>query len=126
MVVMLILGAIAAAFAATQYLKNRKQLELRPIAAGGKGPYRRYDAKPTGELYDRLGATVQALRNAARERNWTMNWQKVESFQMKGSDALEAKDAKKAIRCQAEAIIETMKQLREQHNRAAGDTSIDY
>ena len=55
-----------------------------------------------------------------------MNWKKVDQFQQKGGDALEAKDAKRAIRCQAEAIIETMKQLREQHNRAASDTAIDY
>ncbi len=126
MVVMLILGAIASAFAAAQYFKNRKRMEHRPVVAGGNGPYRSYDAKPTSELYDRLGATVQALRNAARERNWMMNWEEVESFQEKGSDALRAKDAKEAIRFQAEAIIETMNQLREQHNRAASDTSIDY
>ncbi len=41
-------------------------------------------------------------------------------------EALKAKDAKGAIRNQAEAIIETMNQLREQHNRAANETAIDH
>ena len=40
--------------------------------------------------------------------------------------ALKTKDARKAIRCQAEAIIETMDQLRQQNNRAASETAIDY
>ena len=126
MVVMLILGAIGAAFSASQYAKNRKATPPRPDVSGGGGPYRTYEAKPTSELYDRLGSTVQALRDAAKERNWKMNWKKVEGFQSKGQQALQAKDAKRAIRCQAEAIIETMNQLREQHNRAASDTAIDY
>jgi protein phosphatase len=127
MVVMLILGAIGAAFSAAQYTKNRKAMPARPtVTGGGGGPYRTYDAKPTSDLYDRLGSTVQALRDAAKERNWKMNWKKVESFQSKGRQALQAKDAKRAIRCQAEAIIETMNQLREQHNRGASDTAIDY
>lgn len=126
MVVMLILGAIAAAFSVAQYRHNRNRVIRRPPSAGGKGPYRTYDVRPTGELYERLGDTVQDLRVAARERKWSMNWKKVEDFQEKGTESLRAKDAKAAIRFQAEAILETMKQLREQHNRSAGDTAIDY
>ena len=63
---------------------NRKRMEHRPVVGGGNGPYRSYDAKPTSELYDRLGATVQALRDAARERSWKMNWEEVDSFPTKG------------------------------------------
>ena len=55
-----------------------------------------------------------------------MDWKKVDRFQKKGKDALKARDAKGAIRFQAEAIIEAMTQLREQHNRAANETAIDY
>ncbi len=55
-----------------------------------------------------------------------MDWKKVDEFQQQGSEALKAKDPKQAIRYQAEAIIETMNQLREQNNRAANDTAIDY
>ena len=88
--------------------RDHRRASYPAAVTGGGGPYRTYDAKPTSDLYDRLGSTVQALRDAARERNWKMNWKKVDSFQSKGQKALQAKDAKRAIRCQAEAIIETL------------------
>ncbi len=73
-----------------------------------------------------MGTTVAELREAAADKNWMMNWKKIDDFQQKGAAALKAKDAKQAIRYQAEAIIETMNQLREQHNRAANETAIDH
>jgi protein phosphatase len=127
MVVMLILGAIASGFAFAQHRDSqRKRPRTSTSVIGGGGPYRRYDAKPTEELYNRLGATVQELRDAARERKWAMNWSKVDHVQRQGQDALRANDPKNAIRYQAEAIIEAMNQLREQHNRAASETAIEY
>ena len=125
MIVAVILGVIAAVVSFTQHLKNRKANPLHPAAAGGKGPYRSYDATPTSDLYDRLGGTVQALRDAASDKNWMMDWRKVDDFQRQGSKALKEKDAKRAIRLQSQAIIETMNQLREQNNRAANETAID-
>ena len=92
---------------------------------GGKGPYRRYDATPTADLYQRLGATVQALKDASKQNNWMMEWKKVDKYQARGLQALKANNAKGAIRCQAQAIIETMNQLREQNNRAANETAIE-
>lgn len=126
MIVALILGLIALAITIAQYSKNRRSNPAKPVPSGGKGPYRRYDATPTNELYGRLGGTVQALRKAANEKNWTMDWTRVDKFQDQGSKALKAKDPKAAIRYQSEAIIETMNQLREQNNRAANETAIDY
>jgi protein phosphatase len=55
-----------------------------------------------------------------------MDWKNIDRHQQDGADALKSKDARKAIRCQAEAIIETMDQLRQQNNRAASETAIDY
>lgn len=126
MVVMLVLAAIAGGISIRQYLRFKEAFAARPVAAGGKAPYRRYDAKPTNELYNRLGDTVRKLKEAAEERNWMMEWEKVDKFQAQGVEALRSKDIKQAIRFQAEAIIETMKQLREQHNRAANETAIDH
>jgi serine/threonine protein phosphatase PrpC len=126
MVVAIILGLIAGTISLVQFIQNRKSIVARPSAKGGKGPYRRYDATPTSELYQRLGGTVQALRNAAADNNWMMDWHKVDGFQLQGNQALKAKNAKQAIRFQAEAIIETMNQLREQNNRAANETAIDH
>jgi PPM family protein phosphatase len=125
MVVAAILGLIAAGFAVF-HMKSSKPNRLHvPASKGGNGPYRRYDAKPSRELYDCLGKTVKQLRDAASGNNWMMDWKKVNQHQAAGDQALRSSDVKQAIRCQAEAIIETMNQLREQHNRAANETAID-
>jgi protein phosphatase len=126
MIVAILLALIAGAVALVEWNTQRRSRPSQPLPSGGKAPYRRYDAKPTSELYERLGATVQALRKAAAERNWMMDWKRVDKYQRHGSKALQNKDAKRAIRYQAEAIIETMNQLREQNNRAANETAIDY
>jgi serine/threonine protein phosphatase PrpC len=126
MIVSIVLGLIASTISLAQYIQNRKAIDLRPAAKGGKGPYRRYDAKPTREMYQRLGVTVQELRDAATDNNWMMDWHKVDRYQRQGNEALKANDPKKAIRFQAQAIIETMNQLREQNNRAANETAIDH
>jgi protein phosphatase len=127
MVVMLILGAIATSFAVANYRAwQRKRSRMPSPVIGGGAPYRREDAKPSEELYNLLGRTIQELRDAAKQRRWAMNWNKVDKFQKKGQEALKSKDPKNAIRFQAEAIIETMNQLREQHNRSASETAIEY
>ncbi|TWU51926.1 PP2C family protein-serine/threonine phosphatase [Rubripirellula reticaptiva] len=126
MVVAIILGTITSVIALVQWMQVVKNRSPAVVASGAKGPYRRYDAKPTNKLYERLGETVQSLRDAANLNNWMMDWQKVDAHQTQGRQALEHKDVKDAIRAQSEAIIETMNQLREQNNRAADETAIDY
>jgi len=91
----------------------------------GRAPYRSYNARPSLELYDRLGQTVQALRDASAEHNWLMEWESVDRCQAEGEKQITEGDASRAIQSQSLAIIEAMKQLREQQNRAASDTSID-
>jgi len=125
MVVAIILSFIAAIITGITYW-NRNDTKIEPmVASGGKGPYRRYDARPTGELFGRIGGTVQDLRTAAKENNWMIDWSKVDQHQKLGNEALAAKDARNAVLHQSEAIVETMNQLREQHNRAANETSVD-
>ncbi len=128
MVVALLLGCVAVGFCGVLYSKDKSKIANRPLpkVSGGKAPYRRYSAAPTKDLYDQLGATVEELRQAAQQSNWMMEWDKVSQIQARGADALKAKNPKQAMRFQAEAIIETMQQLREQHNRSADETSIDY
>ncbi|MGB7343099.1 MAG: protein phosphatase 2C domain-containing protein [Pirellulaceae bacterium] len=128
MVVTLILGLIAAGFCGAQYQKSGIRGSNRPLPkiSGGKAPYRQFSAAPTKDLYEKMGNTVGELRHAADVNNWMMEWSKVDNLQAKGAAALKSKQAKEAIRFQAEAIIETMQQLREQHNRSANETAIDY
>ena len=125
MVMTTMLTLICAVATAFQLIRNRVPEPEAPAVMGGKGPYRRYDATPSADLYQRLGATVHALKDAAKQNNWMMEWKKVNKYQARGNEALKANNAKGAIRCQAQAIIETMNQLREQNNRAANETAIE-
>ena len=88
-------------------------------------PYRRYPIKPDESLIARLGGTVQALRDAAVEKGWQLDWSRVDSLQAQAQSSRESKKMADAVRLQSEAIIETMQQLREQHNRQAGDSTLD-
>ena len=128
MVIAILLGLIAAGVCIYQYQNGDPNASGRPLPriSGGKAPYRRYSAEPSQGLYDRLGETVEALRAAASENNWLMDWTKIDDLQSRGSSELKEQNAENAIRMQAEAIVETMHQLREQNNRAAGETAIDY
>ena len=128
MVMAILLGLIAAGVCVYQYHSDDPNSSGRPLprVSGGKAPYRRFSADPSQDLYDRLGETVDALRAAASENNWLMDWTKIDELQSRGSSELNGQNAENAIRMQAEAIVETMHQLREQNNRAAGETAIDY
>jgi serine/threonine protein phosphatase PrpC len=120
-----ILAGIAAVVTGVVFFGRDKEGIGHIAASGGKGPYRRYDARPTKEMFERLAETVQALRDAANEKNWMIDWSKVDDHQKQGAKALSTTDAKSAIRHQSEAIIETMNQLRDQHDRSASETAVD-
>ena len=136
MVIALIGALIVGVVAATSFqdLKKQQEKKLSESGAptrttrshGGKAPYRRYLSKPDRVLFDRLGKTVQELREAATLKNWLMDWKDIDRLQQEGEQAMESGDGKAAIRAQAKAIVETMHQLREQHNRSADETAIDH
>ncbi len=123
--VLLIISAVATFVqAAKPPASPANGLEMRnPM--GGKGPYRRYDASPSADLSNSLGATVDALKNAAVEKHWAIDWSEIDSHRAAASKALVADDPEAAVRHQAEAILETMNQLRAQNDRAANDTDVD-
>jgi protein phosphatase len=136
MVITLLGALIAGVIAATSYSNMKQQARRRksnrgsetggiPQAYGGKAPYRRYVSKPDQTLYDRLGTTVAELRDAAKLKNWMMDWEQIDRLQEQGAAAMHSGDGRSAIHCQAKAIVETMHQLREQHNRSADETAID-
>lgn len=137
LMVVTLLGALISGVIAATSLSNLKENSRRgrsprgtegttlPKAYGGKGPYRRYAASPDRNLFDRLGKTVEELRNAAKMKNWLMEWQEIDQLQSQGTEAMKQGNGKDAILCQAKAIVETMHQLREQHNRSAGETAVD-
>ncbi|MEO1615153.1 MAG: protein phosphatase 2C domain-containing protein [Planctomycetota bacterium] len=135
--VITILGALVAGVIAASSFSNLRQQSKRrrsvrgagvsgvPKAAGGKGPYRRYVSSPDQPLFDRLGKTVSELKDAAKQKNWLMDWAQIDELQKQGAASMDSGEGKKAIELQARAIVETMQQLREQHDRSAGETAID-
>lgn len=126
-IVAIILTLIAAAVCWNQYRQNRptEASGPRPQSSGGRGPYRRYKVTATAELHQRLADTVDALRKAAAEKDWTLDWREIDRLQRDASQSLKQQRPKEAVRYEAEAIVETMNQLREQHSRAAGETAVD-
>lgn len=137
MVIALVGALIAGVIAATSYSNFQQQSRRRkssrsngesgmPKAYGGKAPYRSYLSKPDQTLFDRLGETVGELRDAAKLKNWLMDWRQIDKLQVEGAKAMQDGNGKSAIHLQARAIVETMNQLREQHNRSADETAIDH
>ncbi|MEX0824544.1 MAG: protein phosphatase 2C domain-containing protein [Pirellulaceae bacterium] len=129
MAITLVLFLVAAGFA-VRHILVPPDLGVTPCGAtggdrSGGGPYRKYVAKPNEQLIDRLGGTVRALREAASENRWKIEWREIDQYQQESSEAKKAGRLGDAVRLQAEAIIETMQQLRKERQRKADDSSLD-
>ena len=91
----------------------------------GNGPYRQYAAKPTQALFEHLAGTMKSLREAAEERNWTIDWPALDLQFVRARAKADAKDYAEAVRIQSRVIIELMKQIRKQRSGDASDSAID-
>lgn len=92
----------------------------------GRGPYRKFNCKPDVKFVERLASTMQALREASQERKWKLNWQSLDGICKQAEAAKSKQDFPSAIRAYANAIMETMGQIRNQGNLQASDSGIDY
>lgn len=89
-------------------------------------PYRRYDCSDSRPLIRNLVGTVNALREAAADKKWSVDWSEINALEYKAKQAQQSGDRRAAVHLQSEAIIATMEQLREQHRRQASDSTIDF
>lgn len=126
-VVTAVLSLIAITFTLYSWLKPAAEA---PPPRGGSShrtssPYRRYPVRPDEGLIKRLEGTVAALRDAAKEKGWQLDWECIDRLQNQARQSQQGKRLTEAVRLQSEAIIETMQQLREQRNRQAGDSTLD-
>ncbi|MEM9828010.1 MAG: protein phosphatase 2C domain-containing protein [Planctomycetota bacterium] len=112
-------------FAISKKKKSSTLAGEETVESGGKGPYRQYRTVEHRQMVKRLAETVAELRQAASGNDWMMKWERVDHLEREASEAVDAKDTRKAVERQAEAVIETMNQLREQNNRAAAETAIE-
>ncbi|MEM6692135.1 MAG: protein phosphatase 2C domain-containing protein [Planctomycetota bacterium] len=131
-IIALILAIVVGVIAAVQTTRDQAGKRrgrgsgdgVDPVTRGG-APYRRYDAKPTKGMYEKLGQTISDLRQAADERGWQLNWRKVDKLTLEGDQLAAKSQWSEAIATRSKAIVETMNELRRQNDRASGETAID-
>ncbi len=119
MVVALILAIIATVISIVQYRRRMTWGDADPqnnnrSQTRRSGPYRTCSAKPTVRLLEKLDQVLAALKTAAVQRNWEVDWQLVDGLISQEQDLRRQGKLAAAIQVQAQAIIATMKQLRNQ------------
>jgi protein phosphatase len=120
--VALVIGAIA--------LLHR-QLALSGTRLGGdrmlgKGPYTTAHCEPNAQLVQKLSATLDELRQAAREGSWDINWAPLDESSKLASAAAAAGDYTEAVRQDCRAISHMMSELRHQQKKKVGSTTINF
>lgn len=127
MVVAVLLGIIAATVAGFQLRRlSQETSRAEPVRRSVRSaPYRTYSAKPTKELLDGLVGVLDALKKAAEERRWAVDWTGVNHLLSEANAARGRNEFLPATARLSEAIVETMAQLRAQHRRSAEQSMRD-
>jgi serine/threonine protein phosphatase PrpC len=92
----------------------------------GKGPYTSTRCQPDEQLVQKLNATLDELRQAAREGKWDINWQPLDESGRLGALAAAAGDYSEAVRQDCRAISHMMSELRHQQKKKLGATTINF
>lgn len=96
--------------------------EVKPDTSS---PYRRYACNDPSKLVEKLKLTVKELRDASSEEQWTIDWSEVDRFESESDQAIKSRDLRKAVEMQAEAVIASMDQLREQRRRMGTKSTVE-
>jgi len=91
----------------------------------GTGPYRTCSATPDHAAHERLRGLILELRESAERNHWNLDWGSVDDLLTRAHAAVEQDDFHTAIGLQAEAVLESMRQLRKYQDDSAGDTAVD-
>lgn len=91
----------------------------------GHGPYTRTACNRVEQLVQRLRNTMEELRQAAIEEDWTINWPPIDRHCQAAEHAAKARDHQKSLREYSQAISYTMQELREQRRKKKSDSTID-
>jgi protein phosphatase len=91
----------------------------------GRGPYTNASCPPNHDLAEKLAATLDELREAARDGNWTIDWGSLDDCCRKAIAADKAGNFGEAIRQYCHGITYTMNELRKQPPRRMGEVSSD-
>jgi protein phosphatase len=91
----------------------------------GQGPYTRTPCDKADQVVQRLHETMEELRQAAIDEDWTIDWPPIERHCQTAEHAAKAREYQKAIQAYSHAISYTMKELREQRKKRKSDSTID-
>ena len=123
------IGAIVAGlFVLAQ--KQTAQPVVAPIHVGpplGRGPYDPTQCPPGPEMAESLAKVVEELRIAANTQEWSIDWDRFDSYDRQAKTAISKQSFKEAVRYYARAISFMMEELRKQRDKPAdmSDSSID-
>jgi len=94
----------------------------------GKGPYSNVACAPSAGLVQKLAATLDELREAAREGEWTINWQPLDECCRQAVASSQAGDFAEAVRQYCRGISYMMNELRSQkpHGPSSSASAIPY
>jgi PPM family protein phosphatase len=92
----------------------------------GRGPYVNVVCPPSHELAQKLAATLDELREAAREGEWSIDWRPLDESCRQALLADEAGNFVEAVRQYCRGISYVMSELRSQDGKRAGDSAIRY
>lgn len=87
------------------------------LPAFGRGPYTSTDCPLRPKLVEDLAQVVREVREAAEEKEWRLNWDRVAEFESQAVQALEAGDLAEAVHARCRAISFLMQQVKEQAGR---------
>jgi protein phosphatase len=91
----------------------------------GRGPYITVACPPSHELVQKLAATLDELREAARDGNWSIHWEPLDECCRKALAADEGGHYAEAIRHYCRGITFVMNELRKQPPRRDHDSAIE-
>ncbi len=80
----------------------------------GQAPYAVCRCDHDGMMAETLSRTLDELRQAARDENWNVSWQDIDTLRDTAAKMTEARQYPDAIRQYAKAIRQMMQQLRKQ------------
>jgi PPM family protein phosphatase len=92
----------------------------------GRGPYTQMACEPNHDLAQKLRATLDELREAAHDGDWTIHWQPFDDSCRQAQAADEAGQFAEAVRHYCQAISFVMNELRKQHVKKTGDSTVKY
>jgi PPM family protein phosphatase len=92
----------------------------------GRGPYTSVQCPPSHDLAQKLAGTLDELRQAARDGQWTIHWRPIDDACQRAAAADQAGNFAEAIRQYCRSITLMMSELRGQQEKKGGDSAIRY